>query len=453
MKKMMILFTMVVVVASLRAEGGDWDIPTEKEKFHVFILMGQSNMAGGIPGKELTKEDKTPVPHILLRRGKGWIPAAHPLHLGGKKNGFGLGLPFAKEYLKNHPGVTVGLVPCASGGKRIDLLKKGSNLYRAAMGKTRLALAQGTIKAILWHQGESDTVTDERADSYEEKLHQLIADVREDLKAPNLPFIVGDLGQLYGIGENNPNPDPGKVSRIKKIRDALRGVLKKVKNTGVVETKGLTYSDAPKCTHFDKESYIILGKRYCEAYENLMKERKQNKGDSLRPALEEAKATLDENRMQVHHVGRWANPKKWADHKYANSCVRWRNYTLLRIDPCKDNKCGTCFAIRNRIPRGEFHLSYTNNPEHHKITAPGKWELYDIDKDPFQGTNIAAKYPDIAKKWPPTTRLGGKKWNLSYPRVGAKTNFPRHKPDRPRRYHHQCHFGSWKPITINGRMI
>lgn len=96
------------------------------------------------------------------------------------------------------------------------------------------------------------------------------SDVREDLKAPNLPFIAGDLGQLYGIGENNPNPDPGKLARIKKIRDALRGVLKKVKNTGFVETKNLTYSDATKCTHFDKESYIILGKRYGAAYEKMV---------------------------------------------------------------------------------------------------------------------------------------------------------------------------------------
>ena len=270
MKKMTILLAMVVAVACSRAEGGDWDIPSEKEKFHVFILMGQSNMAGGIPGKELTKEDKTPVPHIVLRRGRAWIPAAHPLHLGGKKNGFGLGLPFAEEYLKNHPGVTVGLVPCASRGKRIDLLKKGSNIYRAAMGKTKLALETGTIKAILWHQGESDTVTDERADSYEEKLHQLIADVRKDLGSPDLPFIVGDLGQLYGIGENNLNPDPAKVARIKEIRDALKGVLKKVKNTGFVETTGLTYSDAPKCTHFDRESYITLGRRYCGVYGTII---------------------------------------------------------------------------------------------------------------------------------------------------------------------------------------
>ena len=251
------------------AAGNDWEIPSDKKDFHVFLLMGQSNMAGGIHGRELTDEDKTPVPGIVIRRGKGWIPAAHPIHVGGKKNGFGLGLPFAREYKKHHPGVTVGLVPCASGGKRIDLLRKGSNLYRAAMGKTQLALEMGTIKGVLWHQGESDTVTHERADSYENKLHQLIVDVRAELRSPDLPFIVGDLGQLYGIGEKR-EPDLDKVARVKKVRAALRGVPEKVKNTALVETTGLTYSDAPKCTHFDKNSYITLGQRYAEAYERVL---------------------------------------------------------------------------------------------------------------------------------------------------------------------------------------
>ncbi|MHC4111200.1 MAG: arylsulfatase [Planctomycetota bacterium] len=125
---------------------------------------------------------------------------------------------------------------------------------------------------------------------------------------------------------------------------------------------------------------------------------RQLEGGSVRPALENAKATLDENRMQVHHVGRWSNPKTWADHKYANSCVRWRNYTLVRIDPCENDKCGTCFAVRNRIPRGTYKLSYTNNPEHHAVPAPGQWSLYDIAADPFQKTNITDKHPEIVKR-------------------------------------------------------
>jgi len=126
--------------------------------------------------------------------------------------------------------------------------------------------------------------------------------------------------------------------------------------------------------------------------------RAQIEGGSLRPVLEDPEAELDEGRMQVHHVGRWTNPKHWADHKYANSCVRWKQHTLVRIEPCEDKECGTCFAARNRAPRGEAMLSYTTNPEHHRITTPGRWELFDIQADPFQKTDIAAEHPDIVKK-------------------------------------------------------
>lgn len=97
----------------------DWQIPKDKEKFHVFLLYGQSNMAGGIkkhqPGY-LLPEDKIPTPHLLqVRSGRplsvtgGWFPAVHPLHVRpGRPNSFGLGIPFAKEYMKRNPGVTVG---------------------------------------------------------------------------------------------------------------------------------------------------------------------------------------------------------------------------------------------------------------------------------------------------------------------------------------------------------
>ena len=39
----------------------------------------------------------------------------------------------------------------------------------------------GTLKGVLWHQGESDTVEQTRTAAYEKRLHRLIEDVREDL--------------------------------------------------------------------------------------------------------------------------------------------------------------------------------------------------------------------------------------------------------------------------------
>jgi len=44
-------------VSGLEA-GGAWDIPKDKSKFHVFLLMGQSNMAGSVKGGDAVAENK-----------------------------------------------------------------------------------------------------------------------------------------------------------------------------------------------------------------------------------------------------------------------------------------------------------------------------------------------------------------------------------------------------------
>ncbi|MBN1912521.1 MAG: sialate O-acetylesterase [Pirellulales bacterium] len=245
-----------------------WKIPTERENFHVFLLMGQSNMVGH---SQPLPEDRKPVPRILMLPTVGdmkWEPAAHPLHHRRKKGGFGLGLPFAVEYLKDKPGVVVGLIPVARGGAPIDLLRKGTPVYTDAIAKARFAQKQGIIKGVLWHQGESDTINPARADSYEKKLHGLVADLRKDLDNPRLPFVVGNLAEFYGTGDEHNQPD--RVKRIDKVRGVLRALPTKVAHTGFVESTGCTSSDH-HMVHFDRKSYITLGKRYAQAFETVVK--------------------------------------------------------------------------------------------------------------------------------------------------------------------------------------
>ena len=124
---------------------------------------------------------------------------------------------------------------------------------------------------------------------------------------------------------------------------------------------------------------------------------KQVQGNSLRPVLENSDAELDENRMQVQHIGRWTNPEKWEEHNYAGCCVRWGNYTLVRHEPCEDNECGTCITARKRGIEKTRPL-YTGNSEHYVLTALGEWELFNIKSDPHQDKNIAAENPQIVKK-------------------------------------------------------
>ena len=142
-------------------------------------------------------------------------------------------------------------------------------------------MTQGAVKGVLWHQGESDTVTQAKADSYDQKLQQLIADLRKDLANPKLPFIVGNLAEFYGTGKDHNKPD--RVKRIDKVRAVLRSLPKKVKNTGFAESTDCSSPDR-HMVHFDRKSYIMLGKRYAKAYAETVKKSQQNApADAKRP--------------------------------------------------------------------------------------------------------------------------------------------------------------------------
>jgi len=71
---------------------GATELPT-KENFHLFLLVGQSNMAGR--GK-VTPADKKAHPRVLMLNKAGqWVPAADPLHFDKPRMvGVGLGKTF-----------------------------------------------------------------------------------------------------------------------------------------------------------------------------------------------------------------------------------------------------------------------------------------------------------------------------------------------------------------------
>ncbi|MGB7326037.1 MAG: sialate O-acetylesterase, partial [Rubripirellula sp.] len=102
----------------------DVAIPSDPDNFHLFILAGQSNMAGR--GK-VSDADQKPIARVRsLGQDGNWYEATDPLHFDKPKMvGVGIGRSFAAEYIKHHPGVTVGLIPCAVGGSAIDTWQPG----------------------------------------------------------------------------------------------------------------------------------------------------------------------------------------------------------------------------------------------------------------------------------------------------------------------------------------
>lgn len=64
--------------------------------------------------------------------------------------------------------------------------------YGEALSRIRQAMKYGTLKAIIWHQGEADSRNPE---AYMAKLQKLVADLREDLGDTKLPVIVGEIAE------------------------------------------------------------------------------------------------------------------------------------------------------------------------------------------------------------------------------------------------------------------
>eukprot|EP01047_Picozoa_sp_COSAG01_P058159 COSAG01_NODE_6815_length_3485_cov_1.305875_1_plen_271_part_00 len=208
----------------------------------VFILVGQSSMAG----RGMLPEFQTLIPDIEAFHylHDTWDVAREPLHIDppirdsgikGKSSypmgtGLGLGYSFARELLASG-GVDgpIGLVPCAYGGsplsrweKQPGLIDRWENnalnivgnggddtdgdLYARMLRRTRQALERPNtiLRGVLFHQGESDTRDIALAESYGERLTQLIANIRHDFAAPELPFLIGELGHWL---RSEPTPD------------------------------------------------------------------------------------------------------------------------------------------------------------------------------------------------------------------------------------------------------
>ncbi|KAI4295694.1 hypothetical protein L6164_035711 [Bauhinia variegata] len=171
------------------------------QKMQIFILAGQSNMAGrGGVGNHPKHWDGVVPPEcrpdtsiLRLNAHLRWETAREPLHadIDTKKTcGVGPGMPFANAVRKRASGM-LGLVPCAVGGTGIKEWARGKHLYENMIKRAKES-AKGNnseIKALLWYQGESDTRTKHEAEAYRENMEKLIHNVRSDLDLPSLAII------------------------------------------------------------------------------------------------------------------------------------------------------------------------------------------------------------------------------------------------------------------------
>lgn len=224
-------------------------IPAENMK--IFLLIGQSNMAGR--GK-VEAEDQRAHPRVfMLTKDLAWMPAIDPMHFDKPERiGTGLGKTFGAIVAESEPGATIGLVPAAFGGSALDEWKPGAPHYVAAVARAKAALKHGQLAGILWHQGESDRAR-ELVATYPGRFAAMVAQLRADLGAPDVPVVLGEIGRFC-------DDQAG-------INAALVEATRLTPRAALVTTEGL--ADQGDKLHFDSASFRELGRRYARAWQEL----------------------------------------------------------------------------------------------------------------------------------------------------------------------------------------
>lgn len=257
----------------------------DKETVKVFILAGQSNMEGHgrIAGTQrgtletLAKDPATAPRYKHLQKNGEWITREDvwitwtgqkgPLGIGGwaargaigPELGFGFAMgDFLDEpvlLLKFGPGGTSLAGPWRppSSGAHPNKKPRGpgvgdqyDNLISSVKKQLQelseitptLADRKPELVGFGWHQGWNDGCSKPDSLAYEENMANFIRDVRKDLDAPKLPFVIGGSG-FGGWGQ--------KIDRRLMIMNAQEAVTKHdefVGNTKYVETRSF-FRDGP----------------------------------------------------------------------------------------------------------------------------------------------------------------------------------------------------------------
>jgi hypothetical protein len=220
---------------------------------HVFLLFGQSNMAGYA---RATDADKLENPRIRVlgfdncgatgRTADEWDVAVPPLHECGP-GAVGPGDWFSKTLIEKLPATDeILLVPCALSGQAVSVFSKGTEKYTWMVNRVKKAQAMGgVVEGMLFHQGESDCGNSQ----WPGRVKQLVTDLRTELELGDVPFLAGELPYESACGNHNP---------------LVNQLSTEITNAHVISAEGLNLdpADTQWNMHFGHDDTVELGKRY-----------------------------------------------------------------------------------------------------------------------------------------------------------------------------------------------
>jgi len=218
-------------------------------------MVGQSNIAG----RGFLK-DVAPIydEHIKMLRNGRWQTMVEPINYDRPNAGIGLSASFSGAWRLKNESDDIGLIPCADGGSSLDDWAIDGMLFKHAIMQAKLAQQTSQLDGILWHQGENDATPD-KASQYTEKFSLIVKTFRSELNAPNLPIVMGGLGDFLTVGMYG-----AYFSAYKIVNMALQDFANTNPDCYFVTAKGLTSN--PDFIHIEAASQRIFGIRYFEAF-------------------------------------------------------------------------------------------------------------------------------------------------------------------------------------------
>jgi hypothetical protein len=145
--------------------------------------------------------------------------------------------------------------------------------YRQMVKEVRAALAdlgdqKYEIAGFYWQQGYNDMVTPQAIPEYAQLLVNLVSDLRKEFNVPNMPVVVGQLG----------NEGPVTEGAMFEFRKAQEEGTKQIKNALFIKTTDFArpaeLSPCPGHGHHwfaNAESYFLIGDAAGEGMKSLLK--------------------------------------------------------------------------------------------------------------------------------------------------------------------------------------
>jgi hypothetical protein len=174
--------------------------------------------------------------------------------------GLDCGVSFARAMLEFcPPDVSILLVHTAVGGSSIrkwidDSVHRDVPLFSNFQKRLGEAKKWGTIKGILWHQGEADANA-KGLPEHPQQLQNLFGRMRKEAGNKKLPILMGELGYFSKTVHE----------QFMQMNDVFRAFVETDSRTAVVSTKDLDHKG--DYLHFNSEGQRELGKRYAKVFE------------------------------------------------------------------------------------------------------------------------------------------------------------------------------------------